>query len=183
MGLQTRPESEYQDGIGIPPYEAKDPQNQQDIRTSNAKKPAFNAFLAFGTRLKERGCTPDSDTKIRIRMKGHARFYYPHMSVICQPNDLSETYQDQPVVIVEVLSDSTRRLDDGEKKDAYLTIPSLTHDILLEQDSPVAVVYHRADEHFERHEFTNLADVIDIEGLGLSLSLQNLYDGVLYVSG
>ncbi len=86
---------------------------------------------------------------------------------------------DQPVVIVEVLSDSTRRLDDGEKKDAYFTIPSLTHYILLEHESPVAVVYQKADEHFERHEFTNLSDVIVIDGLGLSLPLQDLYEGVL----
>lgn len=53
------------------------------------------------------------------------------------------------------------------------------HDILLEQDSPVAVVYQRAEEHFERHEVTNLADVIVIEGLGLSLPLQDLYEGAL----
>ena len=62
---------------------------------------AVNALLAFGTRLKRQACRPfNSDTKIRIRMKGHVRFYYPDMSVICQPNALSETFQDQPVVIV-----------------------------------------------------------------------------------
>mgnify|MGYP003434509163 CR=1 FL=1 len=141
---------------------------------------AGNAFMAFGTRLKGHACRPfNPDTKIRIRMQGHVRFYYPDLSVICKSNDLNESFQDQPVVIVEVLSDSTRRLDDGEKRDAYFTIPSLTHYILLEQDSPVAVVYRRADEHFGRHEFTNLADIIAIEGLGLSIPLQELYDGVL----
>ena len=141
---------------------------------------AGNALLAFGFRLKGKACRPfNSDTKIRIQMKGHVRFYYPDMSVICQPNALSETYQDQPVVIVEVLSDSTRRLDDGEKRDAYFTIPSLTHYILLEQDSSVAVVYQRVGEHFERREFTNLADVIVIEGLDLSLPLQDFYEGAL----
>ena len=141
---------------------------------------AGNAFLAFGSRLRGKQCRPfNSDTKIRIRMKGHVRFYYPDMSVICKPDALSETYQDEPVVIVEVLSDSTRRLDDGEKKDAYFTIPSLTHYILLEQESPVAVLYQRAGEHFERHEFTNLTDEIVIEYLDLSVPLQELYDGVL----
>ena len=141
---------------------------------------AVNALLAFGSRLKGQVCRPfNSDTKIRIRMKGHVRFYYPDLSVICKSNDLNESFQDQPVVIVEVLSESTRRLDVGEKRYACFTIPSLTHYILLEQDSPVAVVYQRTDEHFERHEFTNLADVIVIDGLNLSLPLQELYDGVL----
>ena len=141
---------------------------------------SVNALLAFGIRLKGQACRPyNSDTKIRIRMKGNVRFYYPDLSIICKSNDLDESFQDQPVVIVEVLSDSTRRLDDGEKRDAYFTIPSLTHYILLEQDSAVAVVYQRTGDHFERHEFTNLADMIVIDGLGLSLPLQDLYDGVL----
>ncbi len=141
---------------------------------------AVNALLAFGTRLKGTACRPfNSDTKIRIRMKDHIRFYYPDMSVVCQPNALSETFQDQPVVIVEVLSESTRRLDDGEKRDAYFTIPSLTHYILLEQDSIVAVVYQRADQDFERQEFTSLDDVITLNSLSVSLPLRDLYDGVV----
>ena len=37
----------------------------------------------------------------------------------------------------EVLSDTTRRTDEGEKKDAYLTIPSLTHYLLAEPDAPL----------------------------------------------
>lgn len=141
---------------------------------------AGNAFLAFGTCLKGRACTPfNSNTKIRIRMRDHIRFYYPDLSLVCQSNDLSKTFQDQPVVIVEVLSESTRRLDDGEKRDAYLTIPSLTHYIVLEQDSIVAVVYQRADQNFERQEFASLDDVITLNSLNLSLPLREFYDGVV----
>ncbi len=141
---------------------------------------AGNALLAFGIRLKGQTCRPfNSDTKIRIRMRDHVRFYYPDMSVVCQPNDLSETFQDQPVVIVEVLSESTRRLDDGEKRDAYFTIPTLTHYILLEQDSIVAVVYRRVGQNFERQEFTDPNDVITLDSLSLSLPLREFYDGVV----
>ncbi|MDA1231637.1 MAG: Uma2 family endonuclease [Planctomycetota bacterium] len=141
---------------------------------------AVNALLAFGNHLKGQACRPfNSDMKIRIQMANHVRFYYPDVSVICKSNDLDESFQDQPVVIVEVLSDSTRRLDDGEKKDAYFTIPSLNHYILLEQDSIVAVVYQRVDQRFERQEFTNLDDVIVVECLGLSVPLRDLYEGVL----
>ncbi|MEJ7594047.1 MAG: Uma2 family endonuclease [Planctomycetaceae bacterium] len=94
------------------------------------------------------------------------------MSVVCQANALSDTFQDQPVVIVEVLSESTRRLDDGEKRDAYFMIPSLTHYILLEQEIAVAVVYQRVDQRFKRHEFTDLDDVISMDNLNLSLPLR-----------
>ena len=141
---------------------------------------AGNAFLAFGTRLKGQLCRPfNSDTKIRIRISDHVRFYYPDMSVVCQANALSDTFQDQPVVIVEVLSEGTRRLDDGEKRDAYLSIPSLTHYILLEQEIAVAVVYQRIDQQFERHEFTDINDVITLDSLNLSLPLREFYDGIV----
>ena len=141
---------------------------------------AVNVLLAFGSRLKGRLCRPfNSDTKIRIRMLNHVRFYYPDMSVVCQANALSDTFQDQPVVIIEVLSESTRRLDDGEKRDAYFTIPSLTHYILLEQDSIVAVVYQRVGQQFERQDFTNLNDVIVLDSLSLRLPLREFYDGVV----
>ena len=141
---------------------------------------AVNALLAFGTRLKGQTCRPfNSDTKIRIRISDHVRFYYPDMSVVCQGNALSDTFQDQPVVIVEVLSEGTRRLDDGEKRDAYFTIPSLTHYILLEQDGIVAVVYQRVGQKFERQEFTDIDDVITLDNLSLSLPLREFYDGVV----
>src|SRR5436190_9458766 len=68
----------------------------------------------------------NSDTKVRVRLSTHTRFYYPDAMVVCQPNAAGESFQDNPVVIAEVISDATRRTDEGEKKDAYLTIPTLT---------------------------------------------------------
>lgn len=141
---------------------------------------ATNALIAFGSRLKGKPCRPfNSDTKIRVRMPDHRRFYYPDMSVVCDQNPLTDTFQDQPVLIVEVLSESTRRLDNGEKRDAYFTIPSLKHYILLEQDAAVAVVYQRTEQQFERREFTHPHDIITLDSLGVSLPLRELYEGVV----
>lgn len=141
---------------------------------------AGNAFLALGSRLKGQPCRAfNSDTKIRVKMPDHLRFYYPDVSVVCQANPLSETFQDRPVVIVEVLSESTRRLDDGEKRDAYFTIPSLASYILLEQDAAVAVIYQRTGQRFERHEFTCLDESIPLPTLDFSLPIRELFDGVV----
>ncbi len=64
----------------------------------------------------------NSDTKIRVRKDEQTYFYYPDVSVICQSNPDSDTFQDQPVLIVEVVSESTRRVDEGEKRDHYLSM-------------------------------------------------------------
>src|SRR6516162_7272681 len=85
-----------------------------------------NVFGSLHARLRGRRCRPfDSDTKIRVRLPTQVRFYYPDVSVICRPNPQNDSFQDEPTALVEVLSRRTRRVDEGEKKDAYLTIPSL----------------------------------------------------------
>ena len=65
-------------------------------------------------------------TKVRIQLPSQIRFYYPDVSVICRSNPPNDSFQDEPVLVVEVLSRKTRRIEEGEKKDAYLTIPSLS---------------------------------------------------------
>src|ERR1700735_3228658 len=66
---------------------------------------AGNTFGALYVRLRGRRCSPfNSDTKIRVQLPGHVRFYYPDALVTCQPNPDSDSFQDEPAVLVEVLS-------------------------------------------------------------------------------
>ncbi len=140
---------------------------------------ASSALGSLGQQLPGKPCRAfNSDTKIRVRMSNQTRFYYPDVSVICRPNPQSDVFQDLPSVIVEVFSESTRRIDDGEKREAYLTIPSLTHYILLEQSAIGAVVYERRSAGFERRVLTELTDSIPLPELNISLSLAAVYDGI-----
>jgi Uma2 family endonuclease len=65
----------------------------------------------FGRLRGKHGQPFNSDTKIRIRLPTHDRFYYPDVSVICRPNPPNDSFQDEPAVIVEVVSRRTRRID------------------------------------------------------------------------
>src|SRR4051812_49553398 len=74
---------------------------------------ATNLLGTLYARLDGQVCQPfNSDTKIRIRLPTHVRFYYPDVSVVCRPNPQTDSFQDEPVVVVEVLSQRTRRLDE-----------------------------------------------------------------------
>jgi Uma2 family endonuclease len=87
---------------------------------------ASNVLARLDARLMGHRCQAfNSDTKIRIRIAAQTRFYYPDVSVVCRANPPEDSFQDEPVVITEVISRKTRRTDEGEKKDAYQTIPSL----------------------------------------------------------
>jgi Uma2 family endonuclease len=140
---------------------------------------AGNIFLSLGTRLRGKKCRPfNSDTKVRVRLPTHVRFYYPDVQVVCLPNPVEDSFQDQPQVIVEVLSESTRRTDEGEKRDAYLTIPTLETYLLVDSANKEVVVYQRDDTAFQRTIHTGDEGVIPLPGLGLELPMAEIYEGV-----
>lgn len=143
---------------------------------------ATNVLGSLHGRLRGHQCRPyNSDTKIRIRLPHQVRFYYPDVSVICRPNPQTDSFQDEPAVIVEVASSKTRRTDEGEKKDAYLTIPSLCAYLIVEQESPTVVLLRRTDQGFAPEVYESLDAVIPLAEIDTDLPLAEVYDGVEFV--
>lgn len=144
---------------------------------------ATNAIVGLGARLRGRVCRPfNSDTTIRVRLPTEIRFYYPDASVICRPNPQHDSFQDEPAAIFEVLSGATRRIDEGEKKAAYLSIPSLSVYALIEQDAPAVVVYRRTDQGFIREVYEGLQAIVPLSEIEAELLLADLYDGVQFIT-
>lgn len=140
---------------------------------------ATNLIVSLGRRLQGRRCRPfNSDTKIRVRLPGQVRFYYPDASVICRQNPPEDSFQDEPAVLCEVLSRSTRRIDDGEKKDAYTMIPSLSVYALVEQDSATVVLHRRTELGFVREVYAGIDAVIPLPEIEIELPLAEIYDGL-----
>jgi len=109
-------------------------------------------------------------------------YLYPDISVVCgKPEFLEEENQKQrtlinPVVIVEVLSSSTKDYDKGTKFDSYRKINSLTDYILIDQ-------YNYQIEHFfinekgnwELSEYKDLNDSLKIKSINFELPLKMIY--------
>ncbi len=142
---------------------------------------ATNVLGALREQLKDSPCREfNSDMKVRIRTASGIRFYYPDAQMVCQSNPQTETFQDSPVLIIEVLSDSTRRVDEEEKKENYLTIPSLYAYVMLEQYAPQAVVHRRTATGFERLACQQPDSAIDLPEIGVELSFAELYRDVVF---
>jgi Uma2 family endonuclease len=140
---------------------------------------ASNTLVALGSRLRGKpGRAYNSDTKIRLRLPHQVRFYYPDVSVICRPNPPGDSFQDEPTMLVEVLSRRTRRIDEGEKRDAYTTIPSLCAYVLVEQDTPAVVVFRRTEQGFVRELYQGLDAVVPLGEIDAELPLADVYEGV-----
>lgn len=142
-----------------------------------------NVIVSLGSRLRGGRCRPyNSDTKIRVRLPNQIRFYYPDVSVICRPNPQTDSFQDEPAVIVEVISRRTRRIDEGEKKDAYLTIPQLCVYLLIEQESPWVTRYYRTDAGFLQEIHADMKGIIPLPEIGTELPLSEIYESVEFTA-
>ena len=140
---------------------------------------AVNIIGLLHAQLKGKRCRPcNSDTKVRVRSATRTRFYYPDASVVCQPNPQDDSFQDNPVVIFEVLSKGTRRTDEGEKKDAYLSIPTLRVYVLVEQETATVVVYRRGDQGFSSEVHEGLDAILSLPEIKVELPLREVYEGV-----
>jgi Uma2 family endonuclease len=142
---------------------------------------ATNISGMLYTRLRRKPCEPfNSDMKVRVRFPTHTRFYYPDVSVVCHSNPADDSFQDEPVVIVEVISEGTRRTDEGEKRDAYLSLQSLSVYALVEQDTPLLVIYRRTDEGFQREVYEGLDQSLRLPEIGTDLPLGEIYEGIQF---
>ena len=145
---------------------------------------ALNSLLSIGGQLRGKTCQPcNSDVKVRIEFPDHTRFYYPDAMVVCNSNPPTDHFQDQPVVVIEVLSDSTRRADLGEKRDAYLMLPSLKVLLFVEPEKPSVTLHRRKPGGgFVIEHHLGLDAVIPLPEIDASLALADLYDRVEFAA-
>jgi Uma2 family endonuclease len=113
-----------------------------------------------------------SDMKLRLSIADKPVFYYPDLLLACDPSDRETYFRCRPCLIVEVLSESTERIDRREKLLAYQGLPSVMEYLLVAQDTRRVEIYRRANdwqvEYFVSGE-------IRIECLGVSVTLDAIY--------
>ncbi|MBK1653987.1 Uma2 family endonuclease [Allochromatium vinosum] len=85
-----------------------------------------------------------NDLKLRLKIAEQDIFYYPDLILACDPDDRETYYCPRPCLLIEVLSDSTARIDRREKLLAYQTLPSLMEYLLVDQHQRRVDVYRRA---------------------------------------
>ena len=138
-----------------------------------------NLVTALDTQLRDRPCNVYS-SDMRVRVTNTGLFTYPDVVVTCGEEEFADDEQDtllNPLVIFEVLSDSTEAYDRGKKFEHYQNIGSLSTYVLITQDAPRIERYVRQEVgrawvYTETHE----ADaVVGLEAIGCDLSLEDVY--------
>ncbi len=131
---------------------------------------AGNIFAELKSQLKGTPCrTFIADMKVKVAND----FFYPDVMVVCQNSDDSDYYQQSPVIIVEVLSPSTRKFDKTAKRLKYQNIPTLEEYVLIEQTIGEIEVF-RKKEHWQSFYYY-LGDAITFESLGVTVLVEDIY--------
>jgi len=108
---------------------------------------SLNVAAALHAHLRGKPCrTYIADMKVRLAIAGKPVFYYPDMVAVCDPTDREPYFIAAPCLIVEVLSESTERIDRREKFLSYQTLPSLQAYWLVAQDASRVEVFRRCHD-------------------------------------
>jgi Uma2 family endonuclease len=138
-----------------------------------------NLVISLGTQLLDRLCNVYS-SDMRVRVTNTGLYTYPDVVVTCGEEEFADEEQDtllDPLVIFEVLSDSTEAYDRGKKFEHYQPIGSLSTYVLVTQDAPRIERYVRQESgrtwtYTESHETDAL---FGIEAIGCELDLEDVY--------
>jgi Uma2 family endonuclease len=144
-----------------------------------------NCVVALVTKLGDRDCEVYS-TDMRLLVAESGLYTYPDVMVVCGKPILLDKNGDvltNPLLIVEVLSESTADYDRGGKFQQYMQIPSLKEYLTISQTEPLVDHWLRQrDNSWLLRQIRSGDGVVSLLSLGVDLKLSDLYKKVQFAS-
>ena len=140
-----------------------------------------NVVTELKIKLRGKGCqATNSDMRIETPT---GLITYPDAAVFCDKPELSDNQCSllNPVVIVEVLSPSTRRYDESGKFSLYRSISTFS-DYLLIDSEKIFVQHFRKIEGNEwvLHDYFEIGDQLFLHSIQETLCLREIYENVQF---
>jgi Uma2 family endonuclease len=166
---------EYENGIIIKLPMARGPHN---IIISN-----MSAELVFAFKKKERKYTVFTGQQL-IYMPKLNISRYPDILAVCETPeyfDDNEVLLMNPILVVEVLSKSTRTYDRKGKFDEYKTLASCKEYVIIDQNKPfVETRFQEKPNVWAFEEITDMNDSITLKSVNCTVSLKDIYNNIVF---
>jgi Uma2 family endonuclease len=144
-----------------------------------------NVYAFLLDKLKGTPCQPFG-SDLRFHIEKNTLFTYPDISIICgKPVFLHDDDMNvlNPAAVIEVLSDSSRNYDRGDKFRLYRDIDSLRCYILIEPEIVFVEAFHTNEEgYWELIDYRHIDDHLAIQSLNLSIPLRAVYESTTVVA-
>lgn len=133
-------------------------------------------FLGLYDRLKPHGYQVNVEN-VKVKVENEEIYLYPDVLVTKKTfTTMKEYIFRQPLLIAEVLSDSTRKYDSTDKFIQYQKISSLRYYLLVEPEKHVVIFYEKDDNgEWSGKPFTELDEVISLPFFQTQLTLADIY--------
>jgi Uma2 family endonuclease len=140
-----------------------------------------NIVVALGQQLRGKPCEVYA-SEMRVKVTATGLYTYPDIVVVCGEPKFEDEHLDtllNPTLLAEILSQSTERYDRIANSSYYRTLESLTEHLLVAQEEYRVEQYVRqADNQWILFDYRSLDSVIELESIGCSLRLRDIYDKV-----
>ena len=123
--------------------------------------------------------------EMRVKVPTAPPYRYPDVTVVCG-EPITEDFQGlpllvNPLLLVEVLSPTTKDYDKDGKFLAYQSIESFQEYLLVAQERPHVTRYVRqADNQWLRADIIGLESAVELKSLGVTLPLSEIYQAVTF---
>jgi Uma2 family endonuclease len=147
-------------------------------------KISVNLIGELYARLKGKPCQPYG-SDMRVHIPENTLYTYPDISVFCGdvlPSDLDEDTVILPTVIIEILSQSTRNYDRGDKFKLYRDIPTLKEYHLIDSESVLIEAYRiNFSGKWELEEIKSIDGIFSIPVIDIKIPIKDIYAGTKLV--
>ncbi|MBA4139892.1 MAG: Uma2 family endonuclease [Segetibacter sp.] len=117
---------------------------------------------------------------VKVKIEGEDKYVYPDIIVIKKQPAKNLPYADyiiyEPLLIAEVLSESTGKHDLTDKFILYQKISTLQYYLAVEPEKQLVLFYEKNDEgEWMTKSYTELNEEIELKSLNVSINLNDIY--------
>jgi Uma2 family endonuclease len=140
-----------------------------------------NILTEINLQFKKRPCKVyNNNMRVKVNLAG--LYTYPDVVAVCDKPRFDDEQKDtllNPIVIIEVLSDSTADYDRGTKFELYRKLESLVEYVLVAQDK-CHIEHHvrQANNQWLLSETSDLQETIELSSIQCHLALSEVYDKI-----
>ena len=136
---------------------------------------AGELYARLRTHLRDTRCRAFvSDIKLFVAAAD--AYFYPDVMVTCDERDhRAELAVEHPLLVIEVLSESTAAFDRGAKFAAYRKLDELVEYLLVDIPARRLELYRRAGDHWKLFEASAGDAALKLESVDLELSVEDVF--------
>ena len=140
---------------------------------------SMNIGAALVSALRGKPCRVyGADMKLYVR--DCDKFCYPDIQVLCEQGIRHGKYVENPLIVVEVLSESTESYDRNKKFEHYRSIETLKYYVLVDQTYKHVELYEK--ETTDRWIVTYPKDHTMFQDLNIALDIEDIYRQVEFAN-